>query len=72
MSPSGFRFYQQASRAFAGLMVYLSSLKLLFLTDLKRWMEAPMKHAFVLGIRAVLFEIVWTIGTGYVSGVLPG
>ncbi len=31
-----------------------------------------MKNASVFGIRAVLFEVVWTIGTGYVSGVLPG
>jgi hypothetical protein len=52
-------------------VVALSALKFSVLTDWKRWKEAPMKHAFVLGVRSIL-ETVWTIGTSYVSAVLPG
>ena len=70
LSPSGFRV-EQVSPTFAGVVVALSSLKLLVLTDWKRRKEAPMKQAFVLGVRSIL-ETVWTIGTGYVSAALPG
>lgn len=31
-----------------------------------------MKHAFTLAIRTVLFEVLWTLGTSYVPGALPG
>ena len=70
LSPSGFRV-EQVSRTFVGVVVALSSLKFLVLTDWKRWKEAPMRQEFVLGARSIL-ETVWTIGTSYVSAALPG
>jgi hypothetical protein len=42
------------------------------LSHLKHLKEAPMKHAFTLAIRTVLFEVLWTLGTSYVPGALPG
>lgn len=70
LSPSGFRI-QQVSLAFAGLVAILSALKFLVLTDWKRWKEAPMKQAFVLGTRSVL-DTVWAIGTSNAAVALPG
>jgi hypothetical protein len=70
LSPSGFRI-PQVSLTFAGVVVALSSLKFLVLTDWKRWKEAPMRQAFMVGVRSVL-ETLWTVGTSYVSAALPG
>ena len=70
LRPSGFRI-QQVSTAFAGVVVVISSLKFLFLIDGKRRKEAPMKQAFVLGVRSVL-ETIWAISTSYVAALLPG
>jgi hypothetical protein len=52
-------------------MAILSTLKFLVLTDWKRWKEASMKQAFVLGARSVL-DTVWAIGTSYAAVALPG
>jgi hypothetical protein len=57
---------------FAGLVDVFSVLKFGVLSHLKHLKEAPMKQAFVLGIRTILFEAIWILGTSYISGVLPG
>ncbi len=70
LSPSGFRI-EQVSLTFAGVVVVLSLLQFLVLTDWKRWKEAPMRQAFTAGARSIL-ETVWTIGTSCVAAALPG
>lgn len=70
LSPTGFRT-QQVSLVVAGFVAVLSSLKFLVLSASKRWKEAPMKQAIVLGVRSVL-ETFWTIGASYIAAALPG
>jgi len=53
-------------------VVLLASLKYVVsvLTGRKRSKEAPMKQAFIDGIRSVS-ETLWTIGTSYAVVALP-
>ena len=72
LSPSGSGIQRGINRACAVLGGVFSGVKFGVLTHLKHLKEAPMKHAFMLAIRTVLFEVLWTLGTSYVPVALPG
>jgi hypothetical protein len=65
---------QRAGWVCAGLVVSCSLLKYLVVNlsaGKRKKKEAPMRHAFMLGIRSVS-ETLWTIGTSYIAAGLPG